>query len=113
MAPDVDIDREAQERVTKLKGEIDKQIGRWVAALVALAAPVIAVACAWVQDKVGIDLDPEEVTGVISANVLGVTGLGATWLYNRGNFERNAEQAYAIYLRGEEALRKLDEPPRR
>jgi hypothetical protein len=50
---------------------------------------------------------------VISATVLGVTGLGATWLYNRGNFERNAERVVAVYLQGEEALRRLeDQPPR-
>jgi hypothetical protein len=104
------IDQEAQERVETLKKELDKQVGRWVTALVALLAPVIAIACAWLQDKVGIDLNPEEVTGVISATVLGVTGMGATWLYNRGNFERNAERVYAIYLRGEEARRDLDRP---
>jgi hypothetical protein len=113
MAAAVDVNQEAQQRVAKLKGELDRQIGRGVAALVALAAPAIAVACAWLQDKIGIDLDPEEVTGVISATVLGVTGLGATWLYNRGNFERNAERVVAVYLQGEEALRKVeDQPPR-
>jgi predicted N-acetyltransferase YhbS len=94
--------RLARERVEALKQEADKQIGRWVAAGTALLAPVIAVVCAWLQDKIGINLDPEEVTGLITATVIGVTTSGATWLYNRGGFERKAEDVYAIYLRGEE-----------
>jgi hypothetical protein len=111
VTPPINIEQAAQERVDKLKQELDKQVGRWVTALVALLAPVIAVACAWLQDKIGIDLDPEEVTGVISATVLGVTGMGATWLYNRGNFERNAERVVEIYLRGEQVRRELEPPP--
>jgi hypothetical protein len=51
MAEAVDVNQEAQQRVAKLKGELDRQIGRGVAALVALAAPAIAVVCAWLQDR--------------------------------------------------------------
>ncbi|MEK6328196.1 MAG: hypothetical protein AABM66_11840 [Actinomycetota bacterium] len=94
--------QKAQERVEALEKELDSQIGRWVAAGVAVLAPVIAVACAWLQDKIGVNLDPSEVTGFISATVVGITGAGATWVYNRGGFEKNAEELVSLYLRGKD-----------
>lgn len=97
---EAELQEKAEKRVEELESQLSSTIGRKVASLVALAAPVIAVLCAWLQDKIGVNLDPEAVTGLISATVVGITGAGATWLYNRGNYEQRAEQLYGIYLRG-------------
>jgi len=97
---DDQLHKKAEERVGELEEALTSTIGRKVAVLIGLLAPVIAVACAWLQEKIGIDLEPEAVTGLISATVVGITGAGATWLYNRGGFERRAEELYALYLRG-------------
>ena len=94
--------KKAQKRVEELESELTSTIGKKVAAGVALLAPFIAVACAWLQEKIGIDLEPAAVTGLISATVVGITGAGATWVYNRGNFEQRAEQVYGLYLQGQE-----------
>ena len=107
---DEDLSKKAEKRVEELEGQLTSTVGRKVATLVGLLAPIVAVACAWLQDKIGIDLEPEAVTGLISATVLGITGAGATWLYNRGNFEQRAEQLYALYLRGQEIESRARKP---
>jgi hypothetical protein len=97
-----ELEQKADKRIEELEKELTSTIGKKVAAAVALLAPFIAVACAWLQGQIGIDLDPEAVTGLISATVVGITGAGATWVYNRGNFEQRAEQLYGLYLQGRE-----------
>jgi predicted N-acetyltransferase YhbS len=104
-----DVEKKAEKRVEELEKELTSTVGKKAATLVALLAPLIAVACAWAQDKIGIDLDPEAVTGLISATVVGITGAGATWVYNRGNFEQRAEQLYGLYLQGREIEGKPNE----
>jgi hypothetical protein len=111
MANGGDLNQRAQAQVQALEEQLTSTIGRKVAALTALAAPIIAIACAWIQDKVGIDLDPAAVTGVVTSTVVGITGAGATWLYNRGGFEKQAQRVVAFYLSGQDILKPDDTQP--
>lgn len=91
----------------KLKEEFENvaksTIGRWVAAGVALAVPVITAFCAWLQKEVGINLDPASLTAFITSIAAGAAILGFKWLSNRGDWERAAVEAYQVYLTGQAA----------
>jgi hypothetical protein len=92
---------------TKLKDQFDKtvdnKIGAWVAALVALAVPVVTAFCAWVQRKIGIKLDPAELTAFIASMGAGIIVTAFKWLSNRGTWERSVVEAYQVYLTGQAA----------
>ncbi|HEV3048498.1 MAG TPA: hypothetical protein VGY13_14180 [Solirubrobacteraceae bacterium] len=91
----------------KLREEFEKvaasSIGRWVAAGVALAVPVITAFCAWLQKEVGINLDPASLTAFITSMAAGLSIMGFKWLSNRGDWEKAAVEGYQIYLTGHAA----------
>lgn len=78
-------------------------IGRWATALIALGTPVFTALCAWLQKKVGINLDPAALTAFITSMAAGAAIIGFRWLANRGSWEKTAVEGYHIYLIGHAA----------
>jgi hypothetical protein len=97
----------AEEPAEKLKEEFEKvatsYIGRWVAAGVALAVPIITALCAWLEKEIGINLNPASLTAFITSMAAGLAIMGFKWLSNRGNWERSVIEGYHIYLAGQAA----------
>lgn len=91
----------------KLKEEFNNvatsNIGRWVAAGVALSVPIITAFCAWLQKEIGINLDPASLTAFITSMAAGLAIMGFKWLSNHGDWERAAVEGYQIYLTGQAA----------
>jgi hypothetical protein len=91
----------------KLKEEFEKvatsKIGRWVSAGIALMVPVLTALCAWLQKKIGINLDPAALTAFITSMAAGIAITGFKWLSNRGDWERLAVEGYQVYLTGQAA----------
>ncbi len=82
---------------------VTSTIGRRVTGLIALGTPVFTAVCAWLQKKVGINLDPAALTAFIASVVAGVSIIGFKWLGNRGSWERTAVEGYHVYLIGHAA----------
>jgi high-affinity Fe2+/Pb2+ permease len=97
----------AEAPAEKLKEEFEKvatsYIGRWVAAGVALAVPIITALCAWLEKEIGINLNPASLTAFITSMAAGLAIMGFKWLSNRGNWERAVIEGYHIYLTGQAA----------
>jgi len=95
------------EDFTKLKDQFDttvtNTIGAKVASLAALAVPIVTAFCAWLQKKIGIKLDPSELTAFIVTMGAGIVITAYKWLANRGQWERAVLEAYHVYLTGQAA----------
>jgi hypothetical protein len=92
-----------EELKTQFENVATSSIGRWVAAGVGLAVPVITAFCAWLQKEIGINLDPASLTAFIASMAVGIAVLGFKWLGNRGDWERTAVEGYHVYLVGHAA----------
>jgi high-affinity Fe2+/Pb2+ permease len=90
---------------------VNSVIGRVAVAVVSLAAPVIAVLVAWLQAKVGINLDPAAVATLVGTVVAGVIALGYKWLHNRGEYERLILELEKLYAAGRNYMDTGEAPP--
>ncbi len=90
---------------------VNSVIGRVAVVLVSLAAPVIAVFCAWAQDKIGINLDPTEVATLVGTTVAGIIALGYKWIHNRGEYERLVLELEKVYAAGRNYMGTAGEAP--
>jgi high-affinity Fe2+/Pb2+ permease len=90
---------------------VNSIIGRVAVAVVSLAAPVIAVLVAWLQAKIGIDLDPAAVATLIGTVVAGVIALGYKWLHNRGEYERIVLELEKLHAAGRSYMDVGEAPP--
>lgn len=84
-----------------LKTALTSFIGRVILALFTLiVVPVLPTLIGFVNDVLGYDLTDAQVTSYAKNAALGVAALGATWLLNRGLFERAAVNAKAVIEAG-------------
>jgi hypothetical protein len=92
----------------KLRGEfnsvVESKIGQQATVLAALAVPLVTGLCAWLQQKVGIDLSPAALTAFIATMGAGIFVTAFKWLANRGSWERTIVEAYGLYLTGKADL---------
>jgi hypothetical protein len=83
---------------------VQSNIGRVVAAGMALALPFIGAFCAWVQDIIGIDLNSTELSVYIGTIITGAALAGWQWLRNRGAWEtQSVKLLHDLYTGGQSA----------
>jgi hypothetical protein len=85
-------------------------IGRLVAAGPALLLPVFGAVSFWLQDKLGINMDPAVAVAFVTTIVTGAALLAWKWLDNRGKFERIVTEMHKLYEAGKE-LQQPEQPP--
>lgn len=105
-----------------LKTALTSFIGRVIlAAFTLVVVPVLPTLINFVNNVLGYDLTDAQVTSYAKNAAIGIAALAATWLLNRGLFERSAVQAKAVIEAGkgvtiehsskEHAPDEFDEPP--
>jgi uncharacterized membrane protein YeaQ/YmgE (transglycosylase-associated protein family) len=88
-----------------LLDSLQSNIGRYVAFLLTpLLLPLVGAAAFWLQDALGVDMDPVAVTGFLVAVVGGLAAVLVTWLRNRGGHERAAAETLALLKAGQDAV---------
>jgi len=88
---------------TQFNNTVENHIGAWVASAAAIGVPLITAFCAWLQKKLGIKLDPAELTAFIASMAAGIIITAYKWLSNRGSWEQAVVDAYRVYLTGQSA----------
>lgn len=81
-----------------LHEQLNSQISRAVTFLTPIVAALVALALAWLQDKIGLNLQNHsaEIAGFVVAIILGGCLTAAKWLEGRAGFERAAIGALQI-----------------
>jgi hypothetical protein len=97
-----------QSSYDKLRSEfnsvVESKIGQHATVLAALAVPLVTGLCAWLQQKLGINLSPAALTAFIATMGAGIFVTAFKWLGNRGSWERTIVEAYGVYLTGQADL---------
>jgi hypothetical protein len=84
---------------------VTSSIGRAVAfVLTPILLPVMGGLSFWLQDKVGIDMDPAIATGFVVSIVAGIALAGYKWLHNRGEYERAVIELNRLHQAGQQAI---------
>lgn len=75
-----------------LHGALSSNISRLVAFLTPVVAALVALILAWIQEKIGLDLQNHaaEIAGFVVSIILGACLTAAQWLRGRAAFERTA-----------------------
>lgn len=83
---------------------ISSNIGRIVAfVLTPILLPVIGAIAYWLQDKLGVNLDPQEAVAYIVTVVGGVAAVIFKWLSNRGEWETTIATIEQLHAAGKDA----------
>lgn len=76
----------------------ESQIGKIVAfVLTPILAPLVGALAFWLQDKLGINMDPAVAVGYIVTVVSAVAVAAGTWLHNRGKWEATVAETAALH----------------
>jgi hypothetical protein len=90
--------------VPSLDSVVTNNIGRAVAfVLTPILLPVMGGLSFWLQDKLGINMDPAIATGFVVSIVVGVALAGYKWLHNRGEYERAVIELNKLHQAGQQA----------
>lgn len=87
--------------VSNVDDAVTSQIGRVVAFVVTpVLLPVLGALAVWLQDKVGINMDPAVLVGFVVSVVAGTAALAYKWLHNRGEYEKVVLELHKLYEAG-------------
>lgn len=91
---------------------VTSQIGRVVTFVVTpILLPVVGALAFWLQNKIGIDMNPTEATAYIAAIVTGGAGVIWKWLHNRGEYERSVIELHKLYEAGNQLVQQAPIDP--
>jgi hypothetical protein len=104
---------------SELQTELDRintGIGRFISkavtfVLTPLLLPLATSLAYGIQNWFGMDLDPAELTGYLTAVAGGIGITGYKWVANRGEWERTVLQISEWYRLGEQARASGQVPP--
>lgn len=90
---------------------LQSNIGRWVAfVLTPLLLPLVGALAFWLQDALGVDMDPVAVTGFIVSVVGGLAAVLLIWLRNRGQYENSAVETLTLLKAGQDTVANAPAP---
>lgn len=84
-----------------LNDVISSNIGRVVTFVVTpILLPIVALGSVWLQDNLGINLDPTETVAYIGTVVSGLSLVIFKWLSNRGEWEKTVATIEKLHEEG-------------
>jgi uncharacterized membrane protein YeaQ/YmgE (transglycosylase-associated protein family) len=86
-----------EDEFSRLLDTLQSNVGRYVAFLLTpILLPLVGAVAFWLQDALGVDMDPVAVTGFLVAVIGGLAAVLVTWLRNRGKFESAAAETLTL-----------------
>lgn len=80
---------------------INSQIGRVIAfVLTPILLPTATAGAAWAQDAIGVNLNGAELTAYVVSVAVGLAVVIATWLRNRGEYEKAVTVIRGLHEQG-------------
>lgn len=91
---------------------VSNNIGRLVAfVLTPLLIPIATAVAAWLQNVLGIDLDPDQLTAYIISVAVGLSAVIAVWLRNRGKWEVAMAELIKLHELGRDTIATAAQAP--
>jgi len=106
-----ELDRE-QEILDRALDWVESTLARKVALyLPTILLPLATAGAYWLQDAIGIDMDPAVAVAFVVSIAVGIIALGATWVRNHGRGAAEVlQQVLAQVLFVRESGRQLEDP---
>jgi uncharacterized membrane protein YeaQ/YmgE (transglycosylase-associated protein family) len=100
-----------EDEFSRLLDTLQSNVGRYVAFLLTpILLPLVGAVAFWLQDALGVDMDPVAVTGFLVAVIGGLAAVLVTWLRNRGKFESAAAETLTLLKAAQDTVAAAPAP---